>query len=343
MYDYIIITHIPAFYKVNLYNEMSKKLKLHVVFIASETTEKRATDFINTKPISFSYEILDKGSFQHRSKLRNIRKLRAILLSTPTKRVLVSGWDLVEFWYLVCSNVKKKNYLALESTIFESRTDGVRGWIKKLFLSRVSGVFASGLLHKQLLLALSFKGNIYITQGVGVINKPKFSPVIRLYKKKYLYVGRLSEEKNLTYLVQTFNELDDVELTIVGTGPLKEKLENLAKQNIYFHGQVDNAQLKSFYMENDFLILPSLREPWGLVVEEALYFGLPVVISNKCGASELIKDGVNGLIFDPEVPSSLKVIINEQTIDSYSGLSSINDSVSIKIKDERQVKSYALP
>lgn len=45
MYDYLIVTHIPAFYKINLYNELSKKLKIFVVFIASNTDEKRADDF----------------------------------------------------------------------------------------------------------------------------------------------------------------------------------------------------------------------------------------------------------------------------------------------------------
>ena len=46
MYEYIIVTHIPAFYKVNLYNELAKKMNILVIFVASDTNENRSDDFI---------------------------------------------------------------------------------------------------------------------------------------------------------------------------------------------------------------------------------------------------------------------------------------------------------
>ena len=79
MYDYVIVTHIPAFYKVNLYNELAKKLKILVVFIASNTNEKRADDFITLEKASFEYEVLFDGNFQDRDVFKNIKKLKAML------------------------------------------------------------------------------------------------------------------------------------------------------------------------------------------------------------------------------------------------------------------------
>ena len=56
MYNYIIVTHIPNFYKVNLYNELSKNLKILVLFTARSTSEKRSDDFITLDKSEFEYD-----------------------------------------------------------------------------------------------------------------------------------------------------------------------------------------------------------------------------------------------------------------------------------------------
>ena len=75
MYDYVIVTHIPAFYKVNLYNELAQKLNIFVVFIASNTAEKRADDFVGLEDVKFNYEVLHNGNFQRKNVFQNIKKL----------------------------------------------------------------------------------------------------------------------------------------------------------------------------------------------------------------------------------------------------------------------------
>ena len=340
MYDYIIVTHIPAFYKVNLYNELAKQLKIFVVFIATNTNEKRADDFITLDNANFEYKLLFDGDFQTRDIESNIKKLKNILKNNHYKRLLVSGWDLKEFWYLVMFYPKSKNCLALESTINESRVDGIRGFIKKIFLSRVSIVFASGNLHKELLDALNYKGKVKITKGVGIINKPKFEKVKKEYKKRFLFIGRLSEEKNIDMLVNIFNELDECTLTIIGTGQLEKELKDKAKSNIIFEGQVENSKLKEYFKSNDIFVLPSLAEPWGLVVEEALYFGLPVMVSKNCGASELIQDGVNGYVVEPMDKEEIKRLILDVDDIVYQKLIDDAGEYFLDEKNIGQVKNY---
>ena len=97
--------------------------------------------------------------------------------------------------------------MVLESTINESKTTGLSGFIKRVFLSRIYKVFASGSLHLALLKELNFKRNIKITQGVGIINKPMVEHKRVECGKKFLYVGRLSEIKNLEQIVHIFNGL----------------------------------------------------------------------------------------------------------------------------------------
>lgn len=340
MYDYIIVTHIPAFYKVNLYNELAKKLKILVVFIASNTNEKRADDFTTLENTNFSYEVLNSGDFQSRDVKSNIKKLKIILKNNQYKRLLLSGWDLKEFWYLVMFYPKSKNCLALESTILESTPIGIKGWIKKVFLSRISTVFASGNLHVELLKALSFKGDIKITKGVGIINKPIFEKLKKEYQKRFLYVGRLSSVKNLETLIRAFNDLPIHHLTIIGDGEEKEYLQSIANQNISFKQPIENIKLQIEFLNHDIFILPSISEPWGLVVEEALYFGLPVMVSKNCGSVELVKSGVNGYIFEPMDIKEIKRLILSIDDVVYQELIEGVSEFSVDEKDLGQVLSY---
>ena len=340
MYDYIIVTHIPAFYKVNLYNELAKKLKILVIFIASNTNEKRADDFISLDSVDFEYKLLFDGDFQTRDIKSNIKKLKIILQNTKYKSLLVSGWDLKEFWYLVMFYPKPKNCLALESTILESTPIGIKGWIKKVFLSRISTVFASGNLHVELLKALSFKGDIKITKGVGIINKPIFEKLKKEYQKRFLYVGRLSRVKNLEILIKVFNDLPNYQLTLIGDGEEKKHLKSIANQNISFKPPIENIKLQNEFLNHDIFILPSISETWGLVVEEALYFGLPVMISKNCGSVELVKNAANGYVFEPSDSEEIKNLILDINDILYEKLLKGVREFSVDEKDLKQLGVY---
>lgn len=340
MYDYVIVTHIPAFYKVNLYNQLAKKLNIFVIFLAANTNEKRADDFVGLDNACFECKVLYSGNLQERSSSVNIRCLKNIFKSLKYKKVLVSGWDLREFWYLIFANRKSKNCLALESTINESKTTGPQGIIKKIFLSRISTVFASGTLHRQLLMGLGYSGDIKITKGVGIINKPSFNKEAKEYHKKILYVGRLSAIKNLERLVQVFNRLEDCSLTIIGVDEQKEYLQKISNKNIIFKPAIENKKLKEEFLSHDVFILPSLVEPWGLVVEEAFYFGLPVIISQNCGARDIVNNGINGYWIDPENVDELTSVIQKIDSNKYYELILGVEKFSVNAKDVQQVEAY---
>lgn len=340
MNDYIIVTHIPAFYKVNLYNELAKKIKILVVFIATNTSEKRADDFTTLQNVNFNYEVLSDGVFQTRDVKSNIKKLKIILKNNKYKRLLISGWDLGEFWYLALLYSKSKNCLALESTVFESTPKGIKGWLKRVFLSRISTVFASGNLHIELLKALNFKGDVKITRGVGITNKPNYEKVKKKYQKRFLYVGRLAQIKNLETIIKVFNELSDYYLTIVGDGEEKKYLQSIANQNITFKPPIENVKLQTEFLNHDIFILPSTSEPWGLVVEEALYFSLPVMVSKNCGSAELVKNRINGYLFDPLNAEEIKQLILGINDAIYQKLIEGVGEFSADEKDTRQVEAF---
>jgi glycosyltransferase involved in cell wall biosynthesis len=126
----------------------------------------------------------------------------------------------------------------------------------------------------------------------------------------FLYCGRLSSEKNLFCLVEAYHQLDDERKTLifVGDGDLREALQKhvdeLGAGPVIFFGFQNRDQIAKYYAISDLLILPSLRETWGIVVNEAMCFGLPAIVSHQVGAGiDLIADGQNGYSVATDVDS----------------------------------------
>ncbi|XOB62192.1 glycosyltransferase [Campylobacterota bacterium DY0563] len=109
-------------------------------------------------------------------------------------------------------------------------------------------------------------------------------------KIKFLYVGRLSDDKNIKFLIDTWNELMeekllDAALILVGTG----KYLNYPLINGYYFGEMKKDELLSVYTISDVFLFPSVTDTLGQVVIEAQISGLPAIVSNVGGPKEIIK------------------------------------------------------
>ena len=132
---------------------------------------------------------------------------------------------------------------------------------------------------------------------------------------RLICVGQLSERKGVSGLVDqlTAYATDHAErefvLTLVGEGPLKEPLsarETPANFHLDLKGYQDAEKLPGLMLQHDALVFPTLADEWGLVVNEALHSGLPVLGSRLAQASTtLLSSGENGWIYDPLKPGSL--------------------------------------
>lgn len=335
----IFITPLPAFYKVNLYNEIAKSKYISAWFLGNQTIENRSSDFVSTE-MNFDHCFINKGSFQNRNKLISCSRLiKKLIIKNPIE-VIIGGWDTVEFWMVLLFLNRNKISLVLESSVLESKTNGIKGFLKKVFLRKVSKVYASGENHIKLLHELNFRGVITETRGVGIINYRVKCKPLESYKNKFLYIGRLSEVKNLVFLIKVFNKLPEYSLNIIGEGPDKIKLESMSEPNINFVGSVENKKLSQHFSQNNFLILPSLSETWGLVVEESLYNGMPVIVSNNCGSIDLVNNEFNGYIFDPDSAFELETIIKGIDDNIYQKLKGNIAANYIENKDLNQIDSY---
>lgn len=117
----------------------------------------------------------------------------------------------------------------------------------------------------------------------------------------YLFVGRLTEEKGIHWLVKNWQE-EKPPLTVVGTGPLQSQIARLAdsRRNVFFLGQVPHNDVVKIMFRATAVIIPSLwLEGIPTVALEAYAAGTPVVISQRCGAAQQLARNGAGIIFDP--------------------------------------------
>ena len=131
-----------------------------------------------------------------------------------------------------------------------------------------------------------------------------------------LFVGRLAAVKNLPVLLRAMPMVrEDAVCVLVGEGPERPALEALVRQlglgeRVRFAGRFEAPELYRWYQMADVKVLPSLFEPFGAVVGEALQAGCPVVCSDIAGAACLIRPGINGEIVDHTSPEAVAGAVN---------------------------------
>ncbi len=121
-----------------------------------------------------------------------------------------------------------------------------------------------------------------------------------------LFSGKLTDKKQPQLLLEAFWRVRQnikCHLLFAGDGPLRQQLQTFVKANsvsdVHWAGFLNQTQLPAAYIAADFLVLPSAyQETWGLVINEAMNFGLPIIVSDQVGcAPDLVEHGRNGYIF----------------------------------------------
>ncbi|MFL9831936.1 glycosyltransferase [Flavobacterium sp. ST-87] len=331
----LIVTCLPSFYKNLAFKRIAQHTSLKV-FFTYDSKIKREGDF-------FRYELNEENIVKNTSKFYNIKNL--YLESKKSDYVTLGGWDDLYFWFLRFVVPKHKLRLIVESSIYEFRHSKLLTPIKRIFISGIAECIVSGQPHSRLVKKLGFKGKITISRGVGVLDFD-YKPKIKSKPDEiinFLYVGRVSEDKGLDLLFTFFKKNQDLHLNIVGSIENEKYLDVINKNhNITFHGYKNRHELKDIYDSNDVFVLASLVEPWGLVVEEALYHGLPVMLSDKVGCNEdLVKFYNVGEVFETNNLEDLsEKMLNMRNVDQYIKYCSNINSIDFNDISNNYVKSF---
>lgn len=155
-------------------------------------------------------------------------------------------------------------------------------------------------------------------------------------------IGRLIPRKGYGVLLEAIERLDDpeIQLHLIGDGPLREDLENRAKElsiedSVTFEGLVRGDRKFHLLRASDAYVLSSLHEGLGIVVQEAMFSGLPIVATNNGGQTDLLENGDNAYLVPPENPRKLAKAIEKLRKDP--------ESADRMAKNNRQkIKNYSV-
>ena len=240
--------------------------------------------------------------------------------------VAVNGWN--NFGSLIAADCCARRGIPMVVMSESSRHDEPRTWGKEAIKRRIAGLYSAALVggqrHVEYLVELGmpveriFTGydvvdNNYFCQRASQIRNSKSEIRNKYGLPEYYFLAsaRFIEKKNLSALIQAYAEYRrrssaanvPWDLVVLGDGPLKADLCHLISdlrlnEHVHLPGFRPFDELPVYYALANAFVHASTSEQWGLVVNEAIASGLPVIVSNRCGCAPDLVNG-NGLTFDP--------------------------------------------
>jgi glycosyltransferase involved in cell wall biosynthesis len=340
----LFLTNIPSPYRVDFFNELGKLSQLTVLYEAGyakdrdikwkNTTEKYFEEVFlkgirvgNTSALCFSvieylkdknYDIIVVGGY-----------------STPTGMLSIQYMRMKHIDFILSSDggiVKDENFIKYKT--------------KKYFISKAAFWLSTGentskyLLHygakRKMIYTYPFssvKQEEIINDQILTEEKLKIRKRLNIVEREMvLTVGQFIHRKGFDVLLNAVKDLDeDVAIVFVGGEPTQEYIDVKNKydlQNVYFLGFKLKEELVEYYKAADLFVLPTREDIWGLVINEALAYGLPVITTDKCVAGlELVEDGLNGYIVptenDTELAKRMTEILNDENLRIRMGQNSL--------------------
>lgn len=250
--------------------------------------------------------------------LRLIYRLISALRSSQPDVILVAGYFRISMIFALLWGIihKKKVILFSESTEIDSERNQLKEYLKKIIVSLYSSALVGGKPQQRYLEKLGMKPDA-IFLGYNVVGNDIFFPskirrLPRPIKTHYfLAVNRFIPKKNLAFLVSAYSEYRETasdafwDLILCGDGELRQSIQTQVsslrlEKHIHFPGFLQQNELLPYFAHATCFIHASTHEQWGLVVNEAMAAGLPVLVSKRCGCAEdLVLNNINGFSFDP--------------------------------------------
>lgn len=323
----MFLTNIPSPYRVEFFNELGKYCDLTVIF-ERKTSDERDSKWYNN---NFKYF---KTVFLRGLKIQKNKALSFEIVKFLDANIFDA---FVIGGYSTPTAMLAIEVLKAKKIPFIINTDGgiinndsfVRFLIKKHFLSSATHWLSTGevtnkyLLHYGAVCNRIFEYPFTSLRNSEILKKP-ISHQEKLAIKEELNmpdckiiiaIGQFIYRKGFDVLLNACSKISgDYELYIIGGEPTTEYLRivnELCLDNIKFIDFMKKRDLVKFYLASDIFVLPTREDIWGLVVNEAMSLGLPVISTENCVAGvELIEDGINGFIVPVEDSNLLADRIN---------------------------------
>lgn len=332
---------------------LQDRLRLEVVLIGAEEAsygwEGEGLQHLYKMPLtvlSNQFRGLGMRSFLHPSVIPCLAKLFKILIRMRPKVAFVGGYDRPEsmFTTLLARFWGCKTGVWNDSKFNDAESYGKSiwlEWIKSFMVARYDFYLCPGRESVDYHRFLGGRRKLAFTHGWDVVDnhgiaqlagKAEHDPSIREALEVpegefFLMPVRFIEKKNVLRVIEAYasyrNKLTATPLPLVicGKGPEEERIrERIAEHDLSQwikvvpwlpYDQVPRAARLSRAV-----LLASTHDQWGMIVNEALAAGAPVLVSNRCGAHELVRNHVNGFTFDPFDVEHLELLLHSLTTDT---------------------------
>ena len=306
----LFVTNIPAPYRIDFFNELGKEYDLTVLFEAKRATGIRFNWNENTIR-SFKAVFLETGEIREKRVNWNIFRHT---VRHYDHVVFTSYGYYTELAALLIKSLSGKPYfIELDGCVFRNTGRSFREALKERILSHADGVFSSGTvtddflrhygvnekrIHRYPFTSLFAKD--IAPAPCEAEEKRRIRSELGIREEHVVFAaGQFIRRKGFDLLIRASASFrDDVGVYIAGAEPVKEYLE-LGKGNdrLHYPGFLNGEMMKRYMRAADLFIHPTREDMWGLVINEAMAQGLPVISTYGCiGAKELIDEGVNGLL-----------------------------------------------
>lgn len=314
----ILVFH-PALapYRVDFFNLLAEKVDLEVVFLLTNLeSQKFDQDALRAK-CRFKYRYLTRG-FSVCGRFVRIGVRRILRETKPDVVVGIEFAPLTAELCLMRPFARWRLWtICDDNEIMVANCSGLRRFMRAFVMRFADGVIVTSEIVAAAFRAQGFRRPCFaavpIVHDTAVLRQNETAVfamgaawrravVPKDWTRLALYVGRLSPEKNLTWLIeQMASAPQGTGLVLVGDGPERARLERLASDlgldgRIRFAGRLEGEAVYAAMAVSDVLVLPSTSEPFGAVVAEGLAWGTPVLVSEFVGAKSLVTPE-NGRVF----------------------------------------------
>lgn len=284
----------------------------------------------------------------------------------PKSTILIYGWNSVINWLVIIFGRLFGHTITLRCDIpvmRETLYSGWKKWLRVLIFRYILFPWVNYFLY------IGQQNKAFYLKYGASLNKLIFTPFavdndrfsqaynkldnktsirnklgLPVEKRIFVYSGKLIHLKQPLLLVEAFKHLSQKQncLLLVGDGELRGEIEQLAKQynlDIRISGFVNQLDIEEYYAASDIFVMPSRLEAWGLSVNEAMNFNLPLILSDHTGCAEdLLNTNKNGYIFQFDKIEDLKACLVKMADLPKEQLDSMGAYSGTIIKDYSYIK-----
>jgi glycosyltransferase involved in cell wall biosynthesis len=319
--EVVIVHNHPVHYKDLLFTELKHRgLRFHVIFVGRNRGHALAP--IKALSHDYEYSFSSMALFERRHVIPTVTGCLRVLNRIDPRIVIIGGYSYSAAWASwAWARLRRRPVIFWGES---NECDFPRVWwkeaVKGYFLRSCARAHVYGTTNKEYLVKLGMRAaDIVIKRAVLDVDAfvPWGAKSFAFEKKNvFLYVGRFAPEKNIPAVLRAIKEVSrrrrDTQplLVLVGGGPLEPELRRMVRDlemdpQVMFAGVHAQAELPGIYRAADFFVLPSTCEPWGLVANEALACGVPVIVSDRCGCARDLVTPSTGWLFSPSDEGSL--------------------------------------